>query len=289
MAIRRNPRPVRYSIIPNGALEDTRLSWAARGMLCYLLSKPDNWAVNRDHLESQSPDGQTKVRSTLTELETLGYLKRQRTNERVPGKKGVFRWEAVVFDAPQEAIIGGGIIGGKPTHDMTCEDTVKEQVGIIGGLSTGGKSTGIVTTEVTNTELVNTDKTAQALFEQEPKIEKPDASPYSPEFEQAWSLYPRKVEKLKAYKAWKATLKRKAETTDMILAAKHYRADCDSEQREQKYMKHGATFYGPDEPWRDYVKPTGDYRSQRANVDTDRSGGGVVSKDQLRELMKNGR
>lgn len=86
------------------------------------------------------------------------------------------------------------------------------------------------------------------------------AEGYSPDFLTAWASYPRKTEKLAAYKAWSATLKRKpmdgepAATVDALLAAvKHYAAECRASGTELKFVKHGATFFGPSEPWRDHL------------------------------------
>ena len=41
----RAARRHRFVIIDQRAIEDVRLSWAARGLLGYLLSRPDDWKV----------------------------------------------------------------------------------------------------------------------------------------------------------------------------------------------------------------------------------------------------
>jgi hypothetical protein len=41
----RAPRRYRFVTINQDAVEDSRLSWAARGLLGYLLSRPDDWKV----------------------------------------------------------------------------------------------------------------------------------------------------------------------------------------------------------------------------------------------------
>ena len=41
----RAPRRHRFVTIDQSAVEDSRLSWAARGLLGYLLSRPDDWKV----------------------------------------------------------------------------------------------------------------------------------------------------------------------------------------------------------------------------------------------------
>lgn len=86
-----------YVVINKTLLEDKRLSWKAKGMLTYLLSKPDNWKPIREELVKASKDGITVVRNTLKELEELGYMKRQPIRE--DGK--IKAWEHVVYEIPQ--------------------------------------------------------------------------------------------------------------------------------------------------------------------------------------------
>lgn len=82
--IRRSPSQTRgnFTTLSNATLCDTRLSWEARGLLAYLLSKPDNWVVNVKHLVSESSAaGRDKVYSILKELETYGYLTQERSRD----------------------------------------------------------------------------------------------------------------------------------------------------------------------------------------------------------------
>ncbi len=76
---------------------------------------------------------------------------------------------------------------------------------------------------------------------------------YTPEFENWWAAYPRKVEKRAAFGKYKATVKKGADPKELLLAAKNYKAICESEDRESRYIKHPATFLGPAEPWREYL------------------------------------
>lgn len=82
-----------YSVIHNGILNDDRLSLKARGLAAYLLTKPDNWRINRDLLAKQFPDGVWAVRGALKELETCGYLTRTRVSN-----NGRFSWEIVLHE-----------------------------------------------------------------------------------------------------------------------------------------------------------------------------------------------
>ncbi len=81
--IRRCPRPTTgFYVISNEVSSDPRLSWPARGMLTYLLSKPDHWAVSVANLVNQTaeavgvPSGRDAVYTVLRELMITRYIKR---------------------------------------------------------------------------------------------------------------------------------------------------------------------------------------------------------------------
>lgn len=81
MSIRRAPRPEQsFYTLDKSISEDPRLSWGARGLLIFLLGKPDHWEVSVVHLINQTKDAVGKrssrdaVRAILKELEAVGYL-----------------------------------------------------------------------------------------------------------------------------------------------------------------------------------------------------------------------
>lgn len=76
---------------------------------------------------------------------------------------------------------------------------------------------------------------------------------YSRHFEEFWSIYPRKSEKAKAYKAYCARLKDGFSEDELLTAAKAYNAECKKDRREQKYIKLGATFLSASTPFTDYL------------------------------------
>jgi len=71
-----------YVVISKEGLEDKRLSWKARGILSYLLGKPDTWKVIMEHLKKEAPDGIRSLRSGLLELQFFGYLEKFVEKER---------------------------------------------------------------------------------------------------------------------------------------------------------------------------------------------------------------
>lgn len=86
-----------FVMIDKRIFSDNRISWKAKGILGYLLSKPDDWKVIVGDLVKQSKDGEKSVYSGLRELIDSGYLVRQACREN--GK--IVSWEYIVFETPQ--------------------------------------------------------------------------------------------------------------------------------------------------------------------------------------------
>src|SRR5512139_2030070 len=88
----------RYFSASNEPFNDKRLSWEARGLMGYLLSKPDNWEVRSSDLEGQSKAGSHKVRRMLAELRACGYMNRIRITK----EGGKFDWITEVYESPSQ-------------------------------------------------------------------------------------------------------------------------------------------------------------------------------------------
>lgn len=71
---------------------------------------------------------------------------------------------------------------------------------------------------------------------------------YSPEFQAAWDSYPRRTgqSKSEAFKAWKARIQDGTTPEQMQAGATRYAAYCESNHTEARFVKHAATFFGPD-------------------------------------------
>lgn len=89
-----------FVILNKVFLEDKRLSFKSKGILTYLLSKPDDWTVRVNELISASTDGESSVRSALKELETCGYYRKYRVRTEDGSK--IARWESVIYESPVE-------------------------------------------------------------------------------------------------------------------------------------------------------------------------------------------
>ena len=85
-----------FLVVANALFSDERLSWEARGLMGYLLTKPDNWRVRVYDLVAHGPAGVHKIRRMLRELEDTDYLRRRLIRRR----DGTFDWETVVYEVP---------------------------------------------------------------------------------------------------------------------------------------------------------------------------------------------
>ena len=151
----RGPRPSdNFAQIHNAALADGRLSFKARGILAFLLSRPPGWKTSAERLAKSGVDGERAVKSGLRELEAHGYLKRTRTHADgsdpdVPA--GTWVHNQVVTDQPEtiEEDMEVDTMGAKRT-DGEKMDTNLDTTGTF---CTGGKQPDINNTEPNNTYL----------------------------------------------------------------------------------------------------------------------------------------
>ena len=79
------------------ALNDTRLSWKAKGIIAYMLSMPDDWTFYISELTKHSADGEKAFRSGLNELKKHGYVKRFPIYN---DEKKISHWETVISEVP---------------------------------------------------------------------------------------------------------------------------------------------------------------------------------------------
>ncbi|MBS9373109.1 replication protein [Rhodococcus sp. B50] len=97
--VRRGPRLAsNFTILSNAVINDERLSFRARGVLIWLLSKPDDWRTRSDAIAGQSPkEGRDAIRSALRELAELGYLIR----EKIQNERGQWITIQTIYEEPR--------------------------------------------------------------------------------------------------------------------------------------------------------------------------------------------
>lgn len=68
----------RYGVVPNSLLNDTNITFKAKGVYAYIQSKPEAWDFSVERISCQTKEGLTSVRMALKELEDAGYLIREK-------------------------------------------------------------------------------------------------------------------------------------------------------------------------------------------------------------------
>ena len=70
---------------------------------------------------------------------------------------------------------------------------------------------------------------------------------YTPEFEEAWDIYPQREHDSKhdAFKAWSARIREGCTVPEMIAGTERYHRFVRAKRMEPQYIKRAATFYGP--------------------------------------------
>ncbi|HIF0232799.1 TPA: replication protein [Legionella pneumophila] len=88
-----------FVILDKTCLNDTALSWGAKGLHAYLISLPDTWQVRVDDLKKRATNGRDAVRSLLKELEQAGYIQKSVLRNQENGRFG--RLEYLVLETPE--------------------------------------------------------------------------------------------------------------------------------------------------------------------------------------------
>jgi hypothetical protein len=255
----RHPHDDEFAIIPNATLRDPRLSWKARGILGCLLSRPDNWRVIVAALVREGPDGRASVLAGLAELEAAGYLVR----------RGMARDDEGKFDGPDCEIYdrpqGPGDNSGTAVR---LSDR---------GFPARGKS-----------------NAKEERIKEERRKETREGSELSPglpptetsieiAFNDAMSNYPKSDGIVPARAAFFETVRRGADLSVLVDAARAYTADPNRRANEPRYTMRAARFFGPEERWRDFVdRPAPKEKTQLWRIAIERDVDGVVAQDEER-------
>lgn len=225
MAIDRRPPGLPFAQIANVALQDERLSWSARGVLAFALSHAANWEVTTRLLVASGPDGIHACKAALKELTDLGYrvVEHYRVGQSI-------RSEARFMHLPADHELRvDSLTVRKPDHQETCPSenlTVRES-------------------DRQETEPAIKDYPLQDCLEKDDPIQDSatvvaiERTPRkASRFEEFWAVYPRRVAKASAVKAWaKAT--KGTDPQDIIDGAIRLR---DDPNREDQFTPHPATW-----------------------------------------------
>ena len=98
MPIQRKNKNKNYTIVDNYFIDDINLKPSGKGILLFMLRKPDDWRFNYKNFEKELGIGKKAIRTLIKNLEELKYLKR----ERIIGENGHYKWIYYVYEVPYD-------------------------------------------------------------------------------------------------------------------------------------------------------------------------------------------
>ena len=105
-------------------VDDPNLSWKAKGILSYCMSKPDDWTIRVKEMQRHATDGSDSLRSGISELVEAGYCQ---TLQLVDGEGKFIGYQYTFADTPMFSVSGKSVSGksvnGKP--DPTKKEDTK--------------------------------------------------------------------------------------------------------------------------------------------------------------------
>ena len=89
-----------YVMILRETLYDSNLSLKAKGLLCFILSKPDDWHIYVRSLSQELKEDKNTIARILNELIEHGYCLRQTQSRNVQGQ--YIGYDYIFFESKEE-------------------------------------------------------------------------------------------------------------------------------------------------------------------------------------------
>lgn len=230
--------------IRRDALQDPRLSFKATGILGYLLSLPDNWRTNADRLSKakngagKAKEGREAMQSGLRELEEAGYLVRRKFQD----DRGTWRWTWRYSDDPadlqEQDVSAGQTVDGSADYGSPVDGSPVDIEGLRGR---DLRSKEDLTPSVSADARTETEPPQLVLLPPSEAAVKPATNGTAESFDRFWKVYPRKIAKQDARKAWDKAVKGVSPAV-IIAGAGRYAAERAREDPRGKFTKHPASW-----------------------------------------------
>lgn len=224
--IYRSSKHTNYSVINNEILRRKDLSWKAKGIMCYVLSLPDDWEIYLEELEKHATDGRDSFRSGWRELINKGYV----VTYQVRGESGKFGSykteirESVSYEIPETDFP----FTDKPYTENPLTENPK-----------------LLSTNNTNyLSKLNTDSNNISSID--------DSQSLKNRFELIWEQYPkgRKQGKDKSFKAYQRAIKDGANDEMILKGLSDYKKQIEIQRTELQFIKQAVTWF-TNKSWND--------------------------------------
>ena len=114
-----------FTVLPNSIWENSSISWAAKGLMGYLLSRPDDWQVHTWQLTEiyegkKNGGGESAIKALIKELKEAGYI----TYSKSKNSKGHWIHRYDVYPEPVDKEIKNNIpqVEIPPVDNPTSEN-----------------------------------------------------------------------------------------------------------------------------------------------------------------------
>lgn len=245
----------RFTMVPNQIVEDSRLSWGARGLALRILGVRQGVKISESTLLESAPSGRDALRTLIRELESFGYLKRtrQRRSDGTLGGSCYVMHLAPMTEYPTQV---------EPTQaePLTPYNTISYINTNLPPIVPHSNEVACVTEPLRTDALADHDELGtESLIKPEPStrqnIEKinpitqtlntnaaqqPQDAPVS-DFDAFWALAPRRVGKRAAERAWRA-VERRGESLEAIDGMRAYAQAYAQSGVDLKYIPHPSTW-----------------------------------------------
>ena len=249
-----------FTMIPNQIVRDEHLSWAARGMMVFIVSQKSGSVMSREYLAQMSPMGRDGVKTILDELQNFGYLEISQLRER-----GKFGQSVMIAKLPtvshSEPYTGSpSTVSPSTVSPLTPLNTISNNITYIPPIVPSDVEVAQVTEPLCADALADYDELGtEAIVKLKPDTQQhwrksdevvqvsnantPQKSQNAPlsDFETFWALVPRRVGKKAAERAWRA-IGRRGESQDAIDGMRAYAAAFARSGTELKYVPHPSTW-----------------------------------------------
>lgn len=236
-----------FTQISNSVFENENLSYRAKGVLGYLLSRPNNWKFNKTDLVRRSTEGRDAIYKAIDELKEQGYLHIYR-NVLKDGKFDGWIWEYDDIPFMPEHL-------KNRTTEKQPNTGEKQPIPRTTENPYDGKTVLREISTYNNTELNNTNNNNNK--EKEIKTIKLTTGELEKEFETIWMLYPRKIGRKKAFDSFTKARKTKKISYETIENGLYrYIRYLEQQGTDEQYIMHGSTWMNQ-EKWQDEYILTG--------------------------------
>lgn len=220
-----------FTMLPNSIVRSDRFTPRAFRVLAFLMSHEQGWRTSTERIGKTIGMSAGTVKSAVNDLVELGYLRRVQEHR----EKGRFGAMTYILVDPTE--------GQKLDNGTNRENESKPQVTTDSQKTDGGKTASGKLTPLRKQIEENQPQENQKNTPPNPPEGGKCARPaYPVEFEGWWWLYPRRVGKAKAFKAWERAVKQLGDARTLMEATRRFADWHKRAGTELRYIPHPTTW-----------------------------------------------